>query len=48
MEYLALLKGLQLGHWLILAGAAFVVFGLVGVLHQSADKSDETAPGAAP
>jgi hypothetical protein len=46
MEYLALVKGLQLGHWLILAGGALVVFGVVGVIHHAADKDDEPASDA--
>ena len=48
MEYLALVKQLQLGHWLILAGGAFVLFGVVGVIHQAMEKGDESASDAAP
>jgi hypothetical protein len=48
MEYLALVKQLQLGHWLILAGGVFVVFGVVGVIHHAIEKVDESASDAAP
>jgi hypothetical protein len=48
MEYLALVKQLQLGHWLVLVGSAFVVFGVVGVIHNAVEKDDESASDAAP
>ena len=30
MEYVALVKQLELSHWLIIGGAAFVLFGVAG------------------
>jgi hypothetical protein len=32
MEYLAYVKQLELSHWLMIAGAAFIVFGVVGLI----------------
>jgi hypothetical protein len=32
MEYLAHVKQLELSHWLMIAGAAFIVFGVVSLI----------------
>jgi hypothetical protein len=32
MEYVALVEQLDLSHWLIIGGVAFVLFGVVGIV----------------
>ena len=37
MEYVALVEQLDLSHWLIIGGVAFVLFGVVGIVVRRAE-----------
>jgi len=36
MEYVALVKQLELSHWFIIGGATFVLFGVAGIVARRA------------
>ena len=41
MQYLAIVKHLELPHWLIIAGAAFLLLGVFGIVMRRGPKKDQ-------